>query len=205
MVDVSVCNQNLMKKTLNKENKMKIYKIVLAGILSLVATSTFASTVAFEPEINSDNTFENVDFFYNLDASKYQLAMFNTADLSGTALEIDDGQHVAFDPSIPGPGPFTAENLDTSLTVGGYVSSSLTMAPVFHLGLYDIANDIWLMVDHVDARNASETAFNVFFGTPGNLFAVDMVVSSEVPVPAAAWLFGSGLIGLVGIARRREA
>jgi hypothetical protein len=28
---------------------------------------------------------------------------------------------------------------------------------------------------------------------------------SEVPLPAAAWLFGSGLIGLAGIARRRRA
>lgn len=28
---------------------------------------------------------------------------------------------------------------------------------------------------------------------------------SEVPVPAAAWLFGSGLIGLAGIARKRKA
>jgi len=27
---------------------------------------------------------------------------------------------------------------------------------------------------------------------------------SEVPVPAAVWLFGSGLLGLVGIARRRK-
>ena len=29
-------------------------------------------------------------------------------------------------------------------------------------------------------------------------------VSAEVPVPAAVWLFGSGLIGLVGMMRRRK-
>jgi hypothetical protein len=29
------------------------------------------------------------------------------------------------------------------------------------------------------------------------------ITTSAVPVPAAAWLFGSGLIGLVGIARRK--
>ena len=28
--------------------------------------------------------------------------------------------------------------------------------------------------------------------------------TSEIPVPAAVWLFGSGLIGLVGVARRRK-
>jgi len=28
---------------------------------------------------------------------------------------------------------------------------------------------------------------------------------TTVPVPAAAWLFGSGLLGLVGIARRKKA
>ena len=28
---------------------------------------------------------------------------------------------------------------------------------------------------------------------------------AEVPIPAAAWLFGSGLIGLAGIARRKKS
>lgn len=28
---------------------------------------------------------------------------------------------------------------------------------------------------------------------------------SSVPVPAAAWLLGSGLLGLVGVARRKAA
>lgn len=32
-----------------------------------------------------------------------------------------------------------------------------------------------------------------------------ITVVNEVPLPAAAWLFGSGLLGLVGIARRRSA
>jgi hypothetical protein len=31
-----------------------------------------------------------------------------------------------------------------------------------------------------------------------------MNVVNEVPVPAAAWLFGSAIAGLAGIARRRR-
>jgi len=57
--------------------------------------------------------------------------------------------------------------------------------------------------------------FNISFSTSGTpsvgdaftsneLFSGD-VVNSPVPVPAAAWLFGSGLLGLVGIARRKKA
>ena len=32
----------------------------------------------------------------------------------------------------------------------------------------------------------------------------DNVTVSQVPIPAAVWLFGSGLIGLIGIARRKK-
>ncbi len=32
----------------------------------------------------------------------------------------------------------------------------------------------------------------------------DSLTVSQVPIPAAAWLFGSGLIGLVAVSRRRE-
>jgi phospholipase/lecithinase/hemolysin len=37
-----------------------------------------------------------------------------------------------------------------------------------------------------------------------SIFAVEFAASiSTVPIPAAAWLFGSGLLGLIGVARRK--
>lgn len=41
-------------------------------------------------------------------------------------------------------------------------------------------------------------------GTYQGAFALDNIQVSVVPVPAAVWLFGSGLLGLVGVARRNE-
>lgn len=40
---------------------------------------------------------------------------------------------------------------------------------------------------------------------PGVIFEGATINTSAVPVPAAVWLFGSGLLGLVGVARRRSA
>lgn len=49
---------------------------------------------------------------------------------------------------------------------------------------------------------------DVYGGGTLNYAYVDNVLYgglSTVPIPAAAWLFGSGLIGLIGIARRKKA
>lgn len=39
----------------------------------------------------------------------------------------------------------------------------------------------------------------------GNDFALDDLSLSQIPIPPALYLFGSGMLGLVGIARRRKA
>jgi len=43
------------------------------------------------------------------------------------------------------------------------------------------------------------------FGSALTLDGTSGAVINAVPVPAAVWLFGSGLIGLIGIARRKSA
>lgn len=61
------------------------------------------------------------------------------------------------------------------------------------------------------AEGVSNLTMNEFnynpWGSNGNLINPDFVTSSitvgAVPVPAAVWLFGTGLIGLAGLARRK--
>lgn len=38
----------------------------------------------------------------------------------------------------------------------------------------------------------------------GNNINIGEIAVSAIPIPAAAWLFGSGLLGLIGIARRKK-
>ena len=53
--------------------------------------------------------------------------------------------------------------------------------------------------------------FVSFFGFAGapppslGQYGIEISQIAAVPVPAAVWLFGSGLLGLIGIARRKKA
>ena len=59
-----------------------------------------------------------------------------------------------------------------------------------------------------DVSGGVTVQFTAICGAVAGCFsdlAIDNVTVSAVPVPAAVWLFGSGLVGLVGIARRKKA
>lgn len=64
--------------------------------------------------------------------------------------------------------------------------------------------EVWKFQLISDASNtASGFSVDTVYGTAGGDFA--QYTASAVPVPAAVWLFGSGLLGLVGVARRKTA
>ena len=58
-----------------------------------------------------------------------------------------------------------------------------------------------------DSRFTDLISVQIRSGALGELtdgFSMDNVQVQVVPVPAAVWLFGSGLIGLIGVARRKK-
>jgi hypothetical protein len=179
---------------------IKLVKLFAVLVFGFSASSVNASTV-FSPEINIDGTFENVDFFFVGLPANYQLGLFDNTDTAFTnALMVATGDAVAFTPNVPGAAPYSATN-----TVSGNTLGLAGATAEFILGLKNTNTGIWLADVSVNPLNLAGTAFNVIFETaPGTLLAVDLVIA-QVPVPAAIWLFGSGLLGLIGVARRKNA
>ena len=81
----------------------------------------------------------------------------------------------------------------TGVTLGNSADITLTLAFAGNVEAVDLSN-YRIRFQSIEGCNTEEDCGDSGVGQ-----------GSEVPVPAAAWLFGSGLIGLAGIARKRRA
>ena len=177
---------------------------------SFLLASSVASAATIWAPTNEDTDFIQLDFAGTPDAGRGistnggTLALFDDSDFGGTALVIgQQGGQVVF--SDNNDGSWNAEFFDVSKASGGSITlsgdNSFSLGMDWSAGYYGDSNatlisspDTYLIIfDGLDGSGAKIS---------GNTLAVDL---APVPVPAAVWLFGSGLLGLVGIARRRQS
>lgn len=92
--------------------------------------------------------------------------------------------------------------LANSSTQNSYATTNISVVDA--TGRASLGNTIaWGgIVDLRDANGALITDFSALSATSGFDYANAYV--SAVPVPTAAWLFGTGLLGLVGMAQRKK-
>lgn len=96
----------------------------------------------------------------------------------------------------------TLQNLTYDFNSGNYFSFLINNYPSPHTGwcLQSYIGQCTFEGDSGQVVQIQNTAFSGPFQT---LTGTQIVATAPVPVPAAAWLLGSGLLGLGGVARRK--
>ena len=150
----------------------------------------FQSWNITETVLNSDGS--TTDYIFNEGNSVWRLDQSPNKPIN--VVEIDAFDIRLLQAFIGGSSPDSAEN---SLYLEGTI-------PALDQRLF------WFVSgDGSDSFFASQKIstgdFNgIYEPSAGGQMQIGVRVS-EVPVPAAVWLFGSGLLGLIGVARRKKA
>jgi hypothetical protein len=190
------------------EMKMKII-FGLLGFASLVAASVAnAATLSLDP--SSATVAVGDSFSVNVLGS-----LFPTDGVAGGGLVI------SYDSTLLSLGSYSLNDFPLDFSPGNDVAGALTLvlnaaftgaAPATGTGTFNfvtlnftaIAGTPGTAVDlTVDVLNPFVNAVT-FAEIPVDTLNGATVTVGAVPVPAAVWLFGSGLLGLVGVARRRQ-
>lgn len=164
----------------------KVYAVM--GVVSMLTIARVDAATVFAP------TDGDVNFLF-AELAGGLLAMFDDSDQSygGLSLNIDAPGIVGVVGPVNINGDHIASNSNGTLT--------LTGCDNFILGLN--VGEIWFADSSVVAAGAN--SYTVSFGNGGSVLLVDVQIIPAVPLPAAVWLFGSGLLGLLGGAIRRKA
>jgi hypothetical protein len=192
----------------------------LFGTLNVSGDNVFVTPTSFKAESNNTDGLVTVSGIgtiqviaqpgYVLDG--VTVGEIGNYNMTGSSTSVDvDGSLRVFDWFDPNPISGTQET--TNLTILG----DLTIQDGNNHdwtgeGGFDLTTSLWDGRDHVgltlqNILRATSTVLGEGALIQKQAIGSEITVSvdtSVVPIPAAVWLFGSGLLGLMGVARRKK-
>ena len=170
---------------------------------SVGSSVTYTLLIDFDAVASETHFGGYVDYDSYADSNSWDY--FYVDYISGSALtEVDGGFYNTVGPA-DGTGPMSASetNMGYNTLIGQPTGYLNTNSDDDRLQLKNTGVNVsdWGIGTTVHVDNWAFDSNN----NQSQLFAeVQLTSISSVPVPAAVWLFGSGLIGLVGLARRKK-
>ncbi len=166
--------------------KTGILAIIVTG---LMVTSAQAATVTDATLYSAISV--NDSYIYNFDLG-------NVNEAGTSSLDVRLG---GWNGLVPSSGPYmSGDVIVNGVAVGTFDIYNAYYSTSFPTDTYNTTS---FLQDGINTFEFSPT----FVAPDYNEYAIsDFSLSyvSAVPVPAAAWLFGSGLLGLVGVAHRKK-
>jgi hypothetical protein len=219
--------KNVIEATATPSNHTRQLFAACAGMLALVATlsaqAAFVITggsAAGWPASGNDFTGDLENLGYNQMTTRGQLSV----DMDGTVTFYYIAAESSYTNSFTGSSSMTEANHSFNWDGWSSFSIDVSSGDVLDFNFNSTSAKALSPVDNFSGSNleglgimsmSSKTSTDLVLAYNDNYLGYldsdfdDMLVrakfsSTVVPVPAAAWLFSSGLLGLIGMARRRK-
>lgn len=179
----------------------KMIKLILISVFSLASSSAFAATVAVDDTFGITGIYSATGGTDLSDATLLQLSSLTATSASG-----DFATTISFPPPTGAAG--NSANLAAFTDVSNFFTIAGWQLDLTSLSISDqTASLLTLAGAGVISGNGFDATIVNWTFSGDDAYTNSMTITSTgiaaVPVPAAVWLFGSGLLGLVGIARRK--
>lgn len=172
---------------------------------------SFSGYFTFDTTIQDDSIYEYFDSAGEVtvrEAHHQRAVQEAYTNVSGTEYLFNSGQvymyqYVTSDTStvgITGQFPVIGE------TINNNVLNSIQLAGLDFSGIIPIDTPPSANILSAFDLSANPVSLYMWFNPTGsayNIGSIQTITVSAVPIPAAIWLFSSGLIGLIGLARRK--
>jgi hypothetical protein len=201
---------------------MKI-KLLVIALIMFAASSAFAS-LSYDVTVDTSSLAGDTGYLYlqytpaNAVSSTATVSNFVTdGALGAQSLNVVNGSAVTG--TLPGAVVFANTNgindYNHAITFGTSINFSLLFASTpgtpaggvstFSLGLFSDEGGLTPLLNTSGANAGTLLMVNLMNdGTTSSQALVSQAAATPTPIPAAAWLLGSGIMGLAGIRRRKQ-